>query len=155
VGQFPLHPEPRINATIFGAPHDSYPVQTFKKPEDAINQGAKRYSFPPPTHTQAPPHYNKPRTPLALEYTSFHANKPNQPLHKEPWTGLNSRGRTRITNVDTRQRCLDQSKSLTKMSTTTESFKRRTNTEKGRQLRQKKNPTCCKSSWEFLCYWIY
>ena len=104
--QFPLHPEPHIGDTIFGAPHDSYPVQTFKTPEDAANHGARRYSFPPPTHTQAPPHYNKPRAPLALEYTSFHANKPNQPLHREPWTGLNSRGRTRITNVDTRQRCL-------------------------------------------------
>ena len=106
VGQFPLHPEPRIDATIFGAQHDSYRVQTFKKLEDAINQGARRYSFPPPTHIQAPPHYNKPRTPLALEYTSFHTNQHNQPLHKEPWTGPNSRWRTKITNVNTRQHCL-------------------------------------------------
>ena len=102
VDQFPLHPEPHINARIFGAPHDNYPVQTFKKPEDAVNHGTRRYSFPPPTHTEAPPHYNKPRAPLALECTSFHANKPNQPLHREPWAGLNPRGRTRVTNGDTR-----------------------------------------------------
>ena len=87
--QFSIHPEPYIGDTIFGTPHDGYPVQTFKSPGDVANHGAKRYSFPPPVYGQAPPHYNKTRTPLAIEYTSLHANKPNQPSHREPRAGSN------------------------------------------------------------------
>ena len=66
--QFSIRPGPYVGGTIFETPHDSYPVQTFKSPGDAANRGVRRYSFPPPVYSQAPPHYN--RTPLAIEYTS-------------------------------------------------------------------------------------
>ena len=48
----------------------------------------------------------------------------------------------------------DLSTSPTRISITNESSTRRTNTEKGRQLRRK-NPTRCKSYREFLYDWIY
>ena len=74
--QFPLHPEPHINTPTFGALHESYPIQTFGRTEDAANCGTRRYSYPPP------PYCNKPHAPLALKYIPLRANQPKQPLHK-------------------------------------------------------------------------